>query len=107
VTDKILIFVTCASMVEGETIGKALLEKKLIACANVGARLHSYYVWKGEHQESTEYQLLLKTTLDKYAEVEAAVRRLHSYEVPEIIAIRIELGSAPYLKWIDDSVGRT
>lgn len=103
-TDKILVFVTCSSLIEGETIARALIDKQLAACASVGARVRSYYVWKGERQEANEYPLTLKTTLDKFPELESEVRRLHSYEVPEIVAVRLEAGSNAYLQWIDENL---
>jgi periplasmic divalent cation tolerance protein len=101
-TDKILVFVMCSSMIEGESIARALVDQRLAACGTVGARVRSYFAWKGERDEATEYPLVLKTRTDKFAALEAEVRRLHSYELPEIIAIAAEQGSARYLAWIDD-----
>lgn len=102
--EAILVLTTCASLIEGETIAKQLLERKLVACANLGSHMHSYFVWHGQAQEATEYPLLLKTLRDRFREVEAEIRKLHSYENPEIIAVPIVAASADYLDWIASSV---
>lgn len=104
--DPILIFITCASLGEGEAIARRLLDLRLIACATLGSHVHSYYSWKDERQESTEYPLLLKTHRDLLPAVEVEVRRLHSYELPELIAVPIVAGSEAYLGWLADSLAQ-
>jgi len=101
---KILVFLTCSSLMEAETIVKHLLRQRLIACGQVGTHLHSYYRWQGNEQEATEYPVTLKTSLRCFAEVEQAVRRLHSYEVPEILAVPVVAGSQSYLLWMDENL---
>lgn len=101
---KILIFLTCASLVEAELIVRHLLSQRLIACAQVGTHVRSYYHWKGKEEEATEYPVTLKTSMACFERIEEEVRRLHSYEVPEIVAVPLCAGSLPYLQWIDSSL---
>lgn len=103
--EAILVLTTCSSLLEGETIAKHLLAEKLIACATLGSHLHSYYAWKGQEQDATEYPLQFKTLRDYYPAVEAAIRKLHSYENPEILAIPVIAASPAFLQWIADSLG--
>lgn len=102
--EAILVLTTCASLLEGEMIARQLLAQKLVACASLGSHIHSYYVWKGQEQDATEYSLQLKTLRDRYPAVEAAIRKLHSYENPEIIAIPVVAASDAFLQWIADSL---
>lgn len=102
--EAILVLTTCASLLEGETIARTLLAQKLVACAALGSHLHSYYVWKGQEHDATEYPLQCKTLRDRYPAVEAAIRKLHSYENPEILAIPVVAASDAYLQWIADSL---
>lgn len=92
--------VTCASANEARTIAAALLRKRLVACATVIPGLLSRFRWKGRIETAREVMLLLKTTGKRYRAVERDVKRLHSYEVPEIIALPIIAGSAAYLRWM-------
>ena len=100
----IVIFVTCSSREEAETIADALLSKKIVACANMISGVKSNFWWKGRIDSADETLLVLKTTKKNFANVEKAVKRLHSYDVPEIIALPIAAGSKSYLDWIDKSV---
>ena len=103
-TNKILVLVTCGSAREARRIGKTLVELKLIACANlISAPVDSVYRWKGKVESAKEFLLILKTTQRRFASVQAEVKRLHSYEVPEIIAVPIATGLPAYLSWIDES----
>lgn len=101
---KILIFLTCASLVEAETIVRHLLEQRLIACAQVGTHVRSYYRWQGKEEESTEYPVTLKTSLACFERIEQVVRSLHSYDVPEIVAVPLAAVSLPYLQWMDENL---
>ena len=98
-----VVMVTAASRTEAETIAKALVEAHLAACVGI-LPIHSIYTWQGSVQSEDEWQLLIKTDLAKFSEIETKVRELHSYEVPEIIALPVAAGSAPYLQWISQSV---
>lgn len=106
-TDKIIVLVTCGSRKEARRIARALVEAKLAACVNlVQAPVESIYRWKGKVETAREYLLVIKSLRKHFAALEKEVRRLHSYDVPEIIAVPIERGSKAYLAWIDESVAR-
>ena len=100
--------VTCGSIDEGRRIGLALVEQKLAACVNVAhAPVESIYRWKGKVETASEFLLIIKTARGRFAQLEQAVKRLHSYKIPEIIALPIEKGSRDYLRWFSDSVRRS
>ena len=104
-TDKIVVLVSCESIGEARRIGRALVEAHLAACVNVAqAPVESIYRWKGRVETAIEFLLIIKTSRARFAAVEAAVKRLHSYDIPEIIALPIEKGSRHYLAWLKDSV---
>jgi periplasmic divalent cation tolerance protein len=105
-TDKIVVLVTCASAGQARKIARALVAARLAACGNVfEAPVRSIYRWKGRVESAKEFLLVLKTSRKRFAAVERAVRQLHAYDVPEIIAIPIAVGSRNYLKWMSGSVG--
>jgi len=81
-------------------IARALIERKLAACVNILAECTSVYRWQGRLETSAEVPLLIKTRAAIYSEVEAAIKSLHPYELPEIIAVPIERGLAEYLEWV-------
>jgi len=104
-TDTLVVLVTSGSAREARKIARALVDGKFAACANVlKASLQSIYRWKGQEESATEFLIISKTSRRRFSALEREVRRLHSYEVPEIIALPIERGSRAYLKWISDSV---
>jgi periplasmic divalent cation tolerance protein len=104
-TDKIVVLVACASAGQARKIARALVVARLAACGNVfGAPVRSIYRWKGKVESVKEVLLVLKTSRKRFAAVERAVQRLHSYEVPEIIALPIAVGTRDYLEWISESV---
>ncbi|MFC4589332.1 divalent-cation tolerance protein CutA [Sphaerisporangium corydalis] len=76
------------------------MERRLAACAQVVAPIASTYWWEGEVQRSDEWLLFMKTTSDRFDDLAAHVRGLHSYEVPEIVAVPLVAGTADYLEWI-------
>jgi len=96
----VIIFVTCASRKEAEKIVGTLLKKRLAACGNIVGGVESKFWWKGKIDSAKETLLILKTKASKFKAVEKEVKRLHSYDVPEIIALPIIAGSGEYLKWI-------
>ncbi|MGD1809452.1 divalent-cation tolerance protein CutA [Dapis sp. BLCC M126] len=98
-----VVFVNIASLDEANTISKSLIEAKLAACVNIFP-VHSIYSWKGELCSENSYNLLIKTDLDKFDILESKLRELHSDEVPEIIALPIVSGSAPYMQWIAEQI---
>lgn len=104
-TDKIIVLVTCGSQKEARQIARALVDARLAACVNVmQAPIESIYRWKGKVETAREFLLVIKSSRKRFAALEKEVRRLHSYDVPEIVALPIERGSRPYLAWIGDSV---
>lgn len=84
------------------TIANALIDQKLAACVNVLAACTSVYRWQGQVENAEEIPLLIKTTGARYAALEAALRRLHPYELPEIIAVPVAHGLPAYLQWVAD-----
>jgi len=104
-TDKCLVFVTCASAAEAKRIARALVEERLAACVNIlpGA-VTSIYRWKGKVESARERLLLIKTSRKRLAKLQAAVKRLHSYDVPEFIALPIAAGSRAYLTWLEENL---
>jgi periplasmic divalent cation tolerance protein len=98
-----VVLVTAPSKEEAEAIATALIQTKLAACVSL-LPVHSLYTWQGKVHSEDEWQLLIKTDLAQFNILAARVQEMHSYEVPEIIALPIELGSQPYLRWISDQV---
>ena len=96
-----IVFVTCPSIKEAEVIALSVLKKKFAACANIISDVDSRFWWKGKLDRAKEALIMFKTTAGNFKKIEKEVRRLHSYEVPEIIAIPIAAGSGDYLKWIE------
>jgi periplasmic divalent cation tolerance protein len=90
---------------EAEGISSALVERRLAACVQVLGPVSSRYRWRGEIEQAREWLCLAKTEAARYPELEAAIRELHSYEEPEIVATAIVAGSAGYLDWVSHSVG--
>jgi uncharacterized protein involved in tolerance to divalent cations len=101
----IVVLVTCGSAKEARRLAGALVRKRLAACVNVMVSpVKSVYRWKGKVETAAEALMLIKTTSGKFAALEKEIRRLHSYETPEIIALPIAAGSKAYLEWLRNSV---
>jgi len=96
----VILYTTYPSLAEAERIGKAVLERRLAACVNILAPCRSVYRWRGAVQHDEEYPVLIKTTRESYAALEAAIREAHPYELPEIVAVPIERGLPAYLDWV-------
>jgi periplasmic divalent cation tolerance protein len=97
-TDKIVVLVTCGSVKEARRIARALVDRRLAACVNVfQGPVESVYCAK-------EFLLVIKTSRRRFRALQAEIQRLHSYDVPEIIALPIEVGSREYLEWLSASV---
>ncbi len=103
-TDKRLVLSTVASNEEARVIAGALVEKGLAACVNIVGPIQSIYRWKGAVEDSQEYLLLIKTTQAVFPRLRDELKQMHSYEVPECVAINIEDGLPAYLEWIGESV---
>ena len=102
--DVLIALCTCPDAETGQKIANALVTERLAACVNRIAGVQSTYVWKGELQNDTEVLLVIKTTTEKLATVEARVKELHPYEVPEFIAIPVSGGSREYMEWVRESL---
>jgi periplasmic divalent cation tolerance protein len=100
-TDKVVVFSTCGSAEEAGRVARALVEKRLAACVNVINGVRSVYRWKEAIEEEEEVLLLIKTSRALVEELRAEIERLHSYEVPEVIALAVVDGSERYLAWMN------
>jgi periplasmic divalent cation tolerance protein len=104
-TNKIVVLVTCGSAKEARKIARAVVEQRMAACANIVASpVQSIYRWNGRVESAKEFLLIIKTTQARFAKLKAEVKRLHSYDVPEIVALPIAAGATNYLNWVSDSV---
>ena len=100
-TDKIVVLTTCKSAEEGAQIARALVEKKLAACVSVMPEVRSFYRWKGVVEDEQESLLVIKSSRGLFDQLRVEIEKLHSYEVPEVIAVPIVDGSEGYLEWLD------
>jgi periplasmic divalent cation tolerance protein len=105
-TDKRLVLTTVGSRDEANTIATELVSRRLAACVNVVGPIASVYHWQGDVERSDEFLLMIKTTEYQMMAVQEAVRSLHSYKLPELIALIIDSGFENYLDWIGASVHR-
>ena len=102
------VLVTCPSLALARKIARAVVEKRFAACVNVvGSPIESFYGWKGKIESAREHLLLIKTTTTRLPQLEAEVKRLHIYDVPEFISLPITGGSTDYLSWLNDSVANS
>ena len=99
--DGLLVITNLPDRASAEALAARLIEQHLAACVNLLAPCESIYRWRGEIQRDAEHPLLIKTTRDRYAELEALIRANHPYELPEIIAVTITQGLPAYLQWIE------
>ena len=103
-TDKRIVLSTAGSEDEARKIAQHLVENQLAACVNIVPQIESIYRWQAKVESAREWLLLIKTTADRVLAVSDAIRELHSYDLPECIAIAIEDGTEAYLQWIGESV---
>ncbi len=103
-SNALIVLVTASSSEEASRIADALVGGRLAACVNIVSGVESVYRWEGKVARDSEVLMIIKTTDDRYAELEAQVKALHSYTTPEVIALRIERGSEAYLNWLGKSV---
>ncbi|MGE0068552.1 MAG: divalent-cation tolerance protein CutA [Solirubrobacterales bacterium] len=103
-TEHLQVLTSAGSEAEAAAIAAGLVELRLAACVQVIGPIASTYRWQGAVEAAREWQCLAKTTAERFQEVEAAIRMLHSYEEPEIIATPIVAGSPGYLAWIEENV---
>ncbi|HYV56173.1 MAG TPA: divalent-cation tolerance protein CutA [Candidatus Nitrosopolaris sp.] len=102
----VVVLVTAGSSEEAVRIGQTLVVERLVACANVVGPIRSIYRWQGAVEDAAEHLLLLKARARDVAAVDERVRALHSYEVPEVIALPVRAGSAAYLAWLAEATAR-
>jgi periplasmic divalent cation tolerance protein len=104
-TDKIVVLVTAGSAKEARRIGQALVEKRLAACVSLlQVSVQSIYRWKGKVETAKEVLMLIKSSRGRFKKLEEAIKAIHGYDLPEIIALPIESGSREYLAWLSKSV---
>jgi periplasmic divalent cation tolerance protein len=100
-TDKIVVLSACGSVEEAQRVARALVEKRLAACVNVMPGVRSVYRWQDKIEDEEEVLLLIKTSRALMEELRGEIERLHSYEVPEVIALQVVDGSERYLAWMN------
>ncbi len=100
----IVIFITCAKRKEGVLLARALIKKKLAACVNIVDKIESLFRWQGKVDQAKEVLLVVKSKKVNLNRIIKLVKSLHSYQVPEIIALPVVAGNKEYLDWINDSL---
>jgi periplasmic divalent cation tolerance protein len=100
-TDKIVVLTTCDSEKKAAQLARHLVEHRIAACVNILPKARSIYRWQGKIEDSGEWMLLIKSRRDLFAALRAEIQKLHTYEVPEVIAIPMVDGSEAYLGWLD------
>jgi len=98
--DEIIVLITASRQEEAALIGKTLVNERLAACVNIVSDVRSIFTWEGKVQDDSETLLIVKSRIPLLDQVTIRVKSLHSYTVPEIIALPIIGGSADYLKWL-------
>jgi periplasmic divalent cation tolerance protein len=101
-----MVYVTTSSKSEAEKIAQTLLSERLIACANILGPVSSHFHWNGKIDSAEEYLMIMKSRADLFAALESRVRVLHSYEVPEVLAVPIVDGSKGYFDWMTGALNR-
>jgi len=104
-TDKIMVFSTCASEQDAEKLARELVESRVAACVNIVAGVRSVYRWQGTVESAGEWLLVIKSSRERFAELRATLERVHSYEVPEVLAVPVVDGAANYLNWLEGQLG--
>ena len=103
-TDKRLVLTTVESFEQAQRIAQALVEKRMTACVNIVPGIHSIYRWQGRVEQAPEWMLLIKTKERLLDNLRAEIEKVHSYEVPEFVAVTIDSGSPEYLQWLANSI---
>jgi len=104
-TDKIVVFSTASSAEEAEKIARGLVNDRLAACVNVVPAIRSFYRWQGKIEDSAEFLLVIKSSRPRFDALRTSLEKLHSYEVPELIAVPVVDGAQAYLNWMDGELG--
>ncbi len=95
-----LVLTNMADAASARSLARTLVERRLAACVNLLPGVQSVYRWQGVVEEAEEVTMLIKTSVDRYDELEQAIRQLHPYTLPEVIAVPVQAGLQPYLNWI-------
>jgi periplasmic divalent cation tolerance protein len=103
-SEVLIVLTNCPDVITADRLARDLVEQHLAACVNQLPAVQSTYRWQGEVETAVEVPLLIKTTRDRYPLLEQAIRERHPYAVPEIVALPVIAGHAPYLRWIADQV---
>jgi periplasmic divalent cation tolerance protein len=102
--DPLLVLTTCADAAEAKELATALVTQRLAACVSSMPRVSSTYRWEGKVEQAEECLLLIKTTRDRLSALEQEIKSRSSYELPEVLAVRVDTGSSEYLSWLKTSV---
>jgi len=106
-SENVLVIFSIAASEEAERVAKVLVGKRIAACMSMLGPIKSIYWWKNRIEESEEYLLLIKTTQDKYEELERAIKEIHSYQVPEILATPVMSALREYVEWLREEVSKS
>jgi periplasmic divalent cation tolerance protein len=99
-----MVFCTCSTRDEAQVIARSIVENRLAACVNILPGVQSVFRWEGKVDISNEFLLFIKTTSNRFEVLRDHIVAMHSYQVPEVIAVPVQRGLEPYLRWISDSV---
>ncbi len=102
---EVVVFITAPNENEAAEIARTLVESRLAACVNIVNNIRSIYLWQGNIEDESEVLMVVKTRKELFSALADKVKELHTYEVPEIIALPVVDGHQDYLKWIHDSTG--
>lgn len=102
----LVVLTTWPDLEKARVAARQLVEERLVACANIVPAIESIYRWQGLIETSAEILIIFKTTADRYSDLETRIRQLHSYEVPEIVALHVAEGLPDYLRWVGESCGQ-
>ncbi|HXF39175.1 MAG TPA: divalent-cation tolerance protein CutA [Blastocatellia bacterium] len=105
-SDELIVLVTTANAEEAARIADVVVSERLAACVNIVPGIESIYRWEGKVTRDHESLMIIKTTGERYDELERRVKELHSYSTPEVIALKIDRGSEQYLNWLRDSTAK-
>src|SRR5579871_1584054 len=104
-TDKIVVFSTCGSEEEAAKVARHLIEARLAACVTVIPGARSFYRWQNAIENAVEYLLIIKSSRPLFERLRAAIEQMHSYEIPEVIALPVVEGAPGYLNWLEGELG--
>jgi periplasmic divalent cation tolerance protein len=99
----IAVFTTDGSLEDARKLAKTMIEQKLAACAQI-SEIESFYIWENDVQNDQEFRIMVKTTKDKYKDVEKAILKIHSYDLPAIYAVDVDKLYKPYGDWVNESL---